>query len=240
MRTVKEVSFLTGVSVRTLHYYDEIGLLKPVYIGDNAYRYYDESSIFRLNEILFFRSLGFPLKQINLLLEMSENDLKDTLEKHIKQLRFDRENLDRLILKTEALLKGGIHNMGLNTIGKEEQALLEDEAKRLYGDTQAFKEYQAKQESDKMKVQEGLMLIFKEFSSLKDLSPNQQQLQEKIKDFTNYITTNFYTCNDKVLTNLLQIYQEHKRFQEVVDNECGIGTLNFVVDAISNYLENRR
>lgn len=240
MRTVKEVSFLTGVSVRTLHYYDEIGLLKPVYIGDNAYRYYDESSIFRLNEILFFRSLGFPLKQINLLLEMSENDLKDTLEKHIKQLRFDRENLDRLILKTEALLKGGIHNMGLNTIGKEEQALLEDEAKRLYGDTQAFKEYQAKQESDKMKAQEGLMLIFKEFSSLKDLSPNQQQLQEKIKDFTNYITTNFYTCNDKVLTNLLQIYQEHKRFQEVVDNECGIGTLNFVVDAISNYLENRR
>lgn len=240
MRTVKEVSFLTGVSVRTLHYYDEIGLLKPVYIGDNAYRYYDESSIFRLNEILFFRSLGFPLKQINLLLEMSENDLKDTLEKHIKQLRFDRENLDRLILKTEALLKGGIHNMGLNTIGKEEQALLEDEAKRLYGDTQAFKEYQAKQESDKMKAQEGLMLIFKEFSSLKDLSPNQQQVQEKVKDFTNYITTNFYTCNDKVLTNLLQIYQEHKRFQEVVDNECGIGTLNFVVDAISNYLENRR
>lgn len=64
MRTVKEVSFLTGVSVRTLHYYDEIGLLKPVYIGDNAYRYYDESSIFRLNEILFFSSLGFPLKQI--------------------------------------------------------------------------------------------------------------------------------------------------------------------------------
>lgn len=240
MRTVKEVSFLTGVSVRTLHYYDEIGLLKPVYIGDNAYRYYDESSIFRLNEILFFRSLGFPLKQINLLLEMSENDLKDTLEKHIKQLRFDRENLDRLILKTEALLKGGIHNMGLNTIGKEEQALLEDEAKRLYGDTQAFKEYQAKQESDKMKAQEGLMLIFKEFYSLKDLSPNQQQVQEKVKDFTNYITTNFYTCNDKVLTNLLQIYQEHKRFQEVVDNECGIGTLNFVVDAISNYLENRR
>lgn len=240
MRTVKEVSFLTGVSVRTLHYYDEIGLLKPVYIGDNAYRYYDESSIFRLNEILFFRSLGFPLKQINLLLEMSENDLKDTLEKHIKQLRFDRENLDRLILKTEALLKGGIHNMGLNTIGKEEQALLEDEAKRLYGDTQAFKEYQAKQESDKMKAQEGLMLIFKEFSSLKDLSPNQQKVQEKVKDFTNYITTNFYTCNDKVLTNLLQIYQEHKRFQEVVDNECGIGTLNFVVDAISNYLENRR
>lgn len=240
MRTVKEVSFLTGVSVRTLHYYDEIGLLKPVYIGDNAYRYYDESSIFRLNEILFFRSLGFPLKQINLLLEMSENDLKDTLEKHIKQLRFDRENLDRLILKTEALLKGGIHNMGLNTIGKEEQALLEDEAKRLYGDTQAFKEYQAKQESDKMKAQEGLMLIFKEFSSLKDLSPNQQQVQEKVKDFTNYITTNFYTCNDKVLTNLLQIYQEDKRFQEVVDNECGIGTLNFVVDAISNYLENRR
>lgn len=240
MRTVKEISFLTGVSVRTLHYYDEIGLLKPVYIGDNAYRYYDESSIFRLNEILFFRSLGFPLKQINLLLEMSENDLKDTLEKHIKQLRFDRENLDRLILKTEALLKGGIHNMGLNTIGKEEQALLEDEAKRLYGDTQAFKEYQAKQESDKMKAQEGLMLIFKEFYSLKDLSPNQQQVQEKVKDFTNYITTNFYTCNDKVLTNLLQIYQEHKRFQEVVDNECGIGTLNFVVDAISNYLENRR
>lgn len=171
---------------------------------------------------------------------MSENDLKDTLEKHIKQLRFDRENLERLILKTEALLKGGIHNMGLNTIGKEEQALLEDEAKRLYGDTQAFKEYQAKQESDKMKAQEGLMLIFKEFSSLKDFSPNQQQVQEKVKDFTNYITTNFYTCNDKVLTNLLQIYQEDKRFQEVVDNECGIGTLNFVVDAISNYLENRR
>lgn len=69
MRTVKEVSNLTGISVRTLHYYDEIGLLKPSVLTEAGYRLYDDKALETLQQILFFRELDLPLKQIKLILE---------------------------------------------------------------------------------------------------------------------------------------------------------------------------
>lgn len=83
MRTVKEMSILSGVSVRTLHYYDQIGLLKPSQVGDNGYRYYGEAEIERLQEILLFRELDFPLKQIKEIVTDKAYDKQSALGNHI-------------------------------------------------------------------------------------------------------------------------------------------------------------
>ena len=89
--TVKQLSDLAGVSPRTLHYYDEIGLLKPPSIGDNGYRYYNEESALRLQQILFYRELDVPLKEIQRIISSPNFNPLDALEKH-----FDDAGSDRL------------------------------------------------------------------------------------------------------------------------------------------------
>lgn len=80
--TVKELAQMSGVSVRTLHFYDEIGLLKPARYGENGYRYYEEEQLFMLQQILFYRELGFELKHINALLTRSDFDRVEALKTH--------------------------------------------------------------------------------------------------------------------------------------------------------------
>lgn len=90
MKTVKEISRLTGISVRTLHYYDEINLLKPTKTTDTGYRLYDDTALERLHSILLFRELQFPLKEIKAILDSSDFNTKTALEEQIKLLELQR------------------------------------------------------------------------------------------------------------------------------------------------------
>lgn len=87
MFTVKKLSKMASLTPRTLHYYDEIGLLKPSQVGDNGYRYYGEESLLRLQQILFYRELDMPLESIKKIMESSDFDLLNALESHKKELR---------------------------------------------------------------------------------------------------------------------------------------------------------
>ena len=95
--TVKQLAELANVTNRTLHYYDQIGLLLPASYGDNGYRYYDENAVFRLQQILFFRELGFSLEQIHAILEGPDFDLLRALENHKLALQGKTERINRLI-----------------------------------------------------------------------------------------------------------------------------------------------
>src|SRR5688572_25910301 len=97
MYTVKQLSDLAGVSVRTLHYYDEIGLLKPSAVGENGYRYYTEDSLFRLQQILFFREMDLGLLQIKDIIEAQGFDLVTALQTHRSTLQEKIERLQTLI-----------------------------------------------------------------------------------------------------------------------------------------------
>ena len=97
--TVKKLSELSGVSVRTLHFYEEIGLLKPAYYGSNGYRYYEEKELLRLQQILFFKELGFTLKQIQKVIGRSDFDQLAALYSHKKALEREGEKIG-LLLKT--------------------------------------------------------------------------------------------------------------------------------------------
>lgn len=107
--TVKKLAKLSGVSIRTLRFYDEIGLLKPAYYGDNNYRYYEEEQLLQLQQILFYRELGFPLHDIHEVLASDNFDKIDALKSHKQILEQDldrKKELLKTIDKTIAHLRG--------------------------------------------------------------------------------------------------------------------------------------
>lgn len=106
MKTVKEVSKLTGVSVRTLHYYDEIGLLKPAHVNEAGYRFYDEENLKRLQQILLFREFGMPLKEIQRILEDPALDRIQILRGQRCVLAQKKMHLERLLSSVDSILKG--------------------------------------------------------------------------------------------------------------------------------------
>ena len=106
MKTVKEVSDLTGISVRTLHYYDEIGLFKPTEVSDAGYRLYDDEALAKLQQILIFRELDLPLADIRIIMDHPDVDYTSILEKQRELLVLKRERLDRIISSIDDMLKG--------------------------------------------------------------------------------------------------------------------------------------
>lgn len=96
-KTINQVANLAGITVRTLHYYDKIDLLKPTYIAKNNYRIYDEFCLRRLQEILFFKELQVPLKEIKQILDDKSYDKEKILANHKKLLTMKRNRLNELI-----------------------------------------------------------------------------------------------------------------------------------------------
>lgn len=115
--TVKKISELSGVTVRTLHYYEEAGLLKPAYYGSNGYRYYEEKELLRLQQILFFRELGFSIKQISKVLGKSDFDQLSALYSHKRALVREGERVERLIETIDKTIK---HLQGQKKMKEEE------------------------------------------------------------------------------------------------------------------------
>ena len=106
MRTVKEISDLTGISVRTLHYYDEIGLLKPTDKSEAGYRLYDDKALETLRSILFFREFDIPLKEIKTVMENPALERNQILQMQRKMLVTKKERMERLIDSIDRILKG--------------------------------------------------------------------------------------------------------------------------------------
>ena len=111
MKTVREVSKLTGVSVRTLHHYDAIGLLKPSRVTEAGYRLYDDTALARLQSILLFRELQFSLKEIRAILDAPSFDPADALTQQIALLELQQKRLTALIAFAREIQKKGVFQM---------------------------------------------------------------------------------------------------------------------------------
>ena len=144
MKTVKEVSCLTGVSVRTLHHYDAIGLLKPAKVTEAGYRLYDDAALGRLQTILLFRELQFPLKEIREMLTAEDFDPIAALDDQIRLLQLRREHLDRLIEHARTIQKTGVINMDFKAYDTKKLDAYAAEAKKRWGHTDAWRESQEK------------------------------------------------------------------------------------------------
>lgn len=239
---IKEFAGLTGVSVRTLHYYDEISLLKPAFVDEqNGYRFYDEGSLERMQEILFYRELDFSLKSIAEILASPNYDKQKALAEQKRLLTLKKDRLERLIAALDGAEKGEITMSAFdNSEYETARRQYENEAKQRWGNTDAYKESQTKTAgySDEKwnSVGEGMNGILGEFAKCMNSgetakSDTAQGLVKKLQD---YITANFYRCTDDILAGLGEMYVCDERFKKNIDSQ-GAGTAEFVCDAIKIY-----
>lgn len=234
MRTVKEVSRLTGVSVRTLHYYDAIGLLKPAEVTEAGYRLYDDTALGRLQNILLFRELQFPLKEIKAILDSPDFDPSEALAQQIKLLELQYQHIGELISFAREIQKKGVRNMDFQAFDTKKMEDYKAEVKERWGGTREYQEHEQKQEKagDSAEAGRQMMNLFAELGALRQLPPSDRTVQEKIAALQNFITDNYYTCTDKIFGELGKMYVDDERFKRNIDKAGGEGTAEFVKKAI--------
>ena len=240
-----EFAKLASVSVRTLHYYDEIGLLKPAFVDEqNGYRFYDENSLERMQEILFYRELDFELKSIVEILSSPDYDKQKALAEQRKLLIFKKERLERIIAALDSAEKGKITMSAFDNSEYENARNRYDaEAKERWGKTDAYKEHTEKTTSySKEKWQDvsgGLMTVLAKFAAcMKDgNTADSNEAQELLKELQNYITANYYTCTDEILAALGQMYVADERIKNNIDKHAA-GTADYINQAIATYCKN--
>ena len=233
MKTVKEVSRITGVSVRTLHHYDAIGLLKPTRITDAGYRLYDDTALERLQAILFLRELEFSLEEIRKILSQPGFDFKDALADQIRLLELQKQHLDNLISHARNIQKTGVIPMNFKPFDKSEMDNYAAEAKAKWGKTEAYKEFEKKAPGQQQA--DALMAIFAEFGPVRQLDPASSEVQALVAKVQNHISQNYYNCTKQILAGLGQMYVADDRFKANIDRAGGEGTAEFVSKAIEIY-----
>ena len=235
MMTIHEVSKLAGVSVRTLHYYDAIGLLPPTALTESGYRLYDDTALARLQSILLFRELEFPLKDIKRILDGPKFDQATALTDQIKLLELRQARLGQLIALARETLETGATPMKFDAFDKTEQEKYVAEIKEKWGNTIAYQEYQQHEKGGATGNPADLMRHFAKLGELKYLAPTSPKVQAAIRDLQQFITDHFYTCTPEILAGLGQMYAADDRFRKNIDMAGGEGTADFVAQAIAAY-----
>lgn len=239
MMTVHEVSRLAGVSIRTLQYYDKIGLLHPTGHTEAGYRLYDEADLERLQTVLLFRELEFPLKDIKAILDSPDFDKTTALDRQIELLRLKKEHIENLLNFAIGIKTLGGKHMDFKAFDRSKLDEYSRKAKDLYGSTPEYKEMEEKQKDRgagrEQLLADRFMLLFREAGALKDGDPASLEAQELVKRIQEFITENFYTCSSEVLRGLGKLYSAGGEFTENIDAYGGEGTAVFVDKAIQVY-----
>lgn len=240
-RSVNEVAKISGVSVRTLHYYDQIGLLKPKSTTEAGYRLYDEEDLQTLQQILFFRELDFELKKIKEIITNPTFNREDALQKHKQLLILKKERIGNLINLVDETLKGA-KNMSFKEFDmtqiEEAQKKYQKEAEERWGGTDAYKE-SAKKTSSYSKQDWAIITteaegIYKALAEIRDESPENSEAQELVRQWQQHITKYYYNCSKDILAGLGEMYIADERFTKNID-KYGEGLALFMSKAIKYY-----
>ncbi len=185
MKTVKEVSELTGISVRTLHYYDEIGLFKPTEVKETGYRFYDDKAIDKLGQILVFRELDLPLADIKLIMDNPDLDRNTVLAKQREMLCLKKQRIERIIASIDEMLKGDqdmdltvFDEMEIRTMFADMLQNMNESQKRVfidhYGSIEAWEKHMMEAASDE-KVQ-------KNYAKMVEWYGGKEEVMESFKN----------------------------------------------------------
>ncbi len=218
--TIKQFSKLTGVSVRTLHYYDEIDLLNPEFIESNNYRYYSNNSLIIMQEILFYKELDFSLKEIKDMLLLPNYNKKELIKGQKRLLLIKQKRIERILQTLDNLEQGDEINMNIykNNELEYEKNKYQNEVKEKYGNTNIYNEYVNKTKNydnnNWNEISQNISLIIKEFSiNLKSgININDRKTIDLVIELQKYITKTQYTCSDDILLSLGNIYVNDVRF----------------------------
>lgn len=238
---INDVAKLAGITVRTLHYYDEIGLLQPSQVSSAGYRIYDEKDLELLQQILFFRELDFSLSEIKEIMANPNFNKEEALYRHRDMLVKKRERLDGLIELVSKRLEGEkdmqFEAFDMTEIEKMKKQYAQ-EVKERWGGTDAYAQSQertAKYDKEKWSglTVEGQKLL-QAFGEQRHNEPDSNEVQELVKAWQEYITNNFYNCTKQILSGLGRMYVGDERFTQNIDKN-GEGTARFMAKAIEIY-----
>lgn len=240
---VKEVAELVGISVRTLHHYDEIGLLKPDEVTEAGYRIYSERNLEDLQQILFFRELGFSLKKIKDIIHDPTFDREEALKLHKRMLLKKKRQLDQLI---ETIDKTLLNMKGVIEMADQEKFKgfdfshnpYEEEARKHWGD-QAVDEANAKLESkskeERQELEEQFNTIYRKLAEVRHEAPDTAIAQERIHEWYVFLNA-FGNYSKEAFKNLGQMYVDDERFTKNID-QFGEGLAAFMRDAMAVYAD---
>ena len=239
MMTVNEVSKLTGVSIRTLQYYDKIGLFHPAKYTEAGYRLYDDAALETLQQILLFRELEFPLKDIKKIISSPDFDRSTALEQQIELLMLKKEHIENLIDLAKGIKLLGVKQLNFDAFDTRKIDEYAAQAKASWGKTSAYKEFEEKtkgrtKEEDQI-IYQGMIDIFGEFGRIRNADPASGEAQNLVKKLQNYITEHMYTCTKEILNGLGKMYAGGGDFTKNIDSYGGEGTAEFTHQAIEIY-----
>ena len=237
MRTVHEVSRLTGVSIRALQYYDKIGLLHPAEYTASGYRLYDDATLEKLQQILLFRELEFPLKDIRRIIESPDFDKGKALEQQITLLTLKKEHIENLIDLARGLKAMGVkHLMDFEPFDTRKMDEYAAKAKSSWGTTPEYREYEEKSRGrtaeDNARLSRQMMEIFAAFGAVRGDDPAGDAAQALVRRLQAFITEHLYTCSDDILYGLGLMYAGGGDFTQSIDRHAGEGTAEFACRAI--------
>ena len=245
--TVKQLADLAGISIRTLHHYDEVGVLKPSFVAENGYRYYEEPEMLKLQQILFFKELEFSLEDILDMLNAPDFDVAKAMEDHKKLLELKRDRLTNLISNVEDTIKT-LHDKGnMNTqnlfasFADDQIEAYKAEAKQRWGHTDAYQQSMERTKhwtkQDSKNATQGWKDLTQQLADTMDQgfdSPEFQELMEKQYQSIQQ----FYDCSLEMFRNLSDMYVEDPRFRENYE-KFRPGLAKFMQKAIHYYCDVR-
>lgn len=242
--TVKEVAMLTGVSVRTLHYYHREGILIPSEVTENRYRYYDTANLAQLQNILFLRELDFSIQEIKGILANPNYDEMDAFKKQRHLLLLKRCRLDKLIALLDQKLEGE-RTMNFKPFDMTEieanKKQYETEVKERWGKTDAYRQSQQKANSYTAENWEAIHneaeAIYAGFVAHLDKDAADQVVQELVAEWQAHISRHYYDCSKEILSGLGLMYIHDDRFKANIDSHAD-GLAQFMSDAIGIYTTN--
>ena len=240
MKTVKEVSKRTGVSIRALHHYDAIGLLKPTQVTQAGYRLYDDDALDRLYMILVYRELGLSLKEICRILDAPDYDRNRVLEHQIRLMQDKVLQLQNRISFAKGMLMLGVNDMDFKSFDPKKIDEYSQQAKILYGKTDAYREFTQKSENRTREQEQDLgaqvMDLFARLGKLRPCEPDSKEAQNWAKELQVFFTEHFYTCTPQILKSLAESYAGGGSMTENIDKAGGAGTGAFAKQVIDIYI----
>lgn len=247
MLTVKQLSKLAGVTPRTLHHYDEIGLLKPTRVGENGYRYYGEESVLRLQQILFYRELGIALDDIKKIMGRRDFDVMGALRSHKEALQKQVRRLNRLIdtvdntinhLKGNTLMSNKAYFEGFS---EEEQEKYAKEAEELYG-AESVRESNRKWKAYPQEKKEAIMAegqaLYTALIAAMPKGPASSEAQAGVERWRRHLEY-FWTPNLDQLLALASGYNDDPRFKANFD-KMHPQLAGFMREAVTVYVTNHK
>ena len=245
MYTVHPTARLAGVSVRTLHYYDQTGLLPPDAATPAGYRLYSENALRRLERILFLRELGFSLKEIGPLLTAETAHQREAVARHKQLLLMQKERLQGLIDRCERILNQNDENDEIDwevfsmTAIEKARGEYADEAKQRWGGTAAYAQSETRTAAYGKKewneVNAEAETILRQAAALVGADPASAEAQAVARRWQSHITAHYYDCTDEILRGLAELYVSDERFRTYLDG-FGPGTAEFLAAAIRGIL----